>query len=181
MHSLDLPERVLAGPDEVITMPKSKKLDADETPGAQRISASSTTDGRKDRDPSSFGKKDERVSPGSRSIADVGSPDLAGGSASGVGNSVGVSMQWPDGGIRKKLSGSLPGYPEGANVEAQIRIETVVTPEGTVRSLKPVQKGNTRLEEAAMSAVRLWKFEPLHKSTPQKDQVCVVTFNFLLK
>ncbi len=181
-HSFDLPERMLAGPEEAIAIPKSRKLDADDAPGAERISASSSVDGRKDRDAGSFGTKDDRITPGSGALADgIGSPDMTGAEGSGIGNSVGVSMQWPDGGTRKKLSGPLPGYPEDANVEAQIRIETVVTPDGTVRSSKPVQKGNTRLEEAAMSAVRLWKFEPLRKSSPQKDQVCVVTFNFLLK
>lgn len=100
---------------------------------------------------------------------------------SGSGDSFGYSMNWLKGGTRKKLSGALPKYPRGTNVEAQISILAVVTPDGSIKSVQPAQKANTELENAAMRELRYWKFEPLRRSAPQADQSCVVTFLFRLK
>lgn len=106
----------------------------------------------------------------------LGSGEGGDGEGSGV-----FSMQWLHGLTRRKLSGELPKYPQGANVSAQVRILTVVFPDGTVRSVQPEQKANRLLEEAAMKAVRFWKFEPLGSSIPQVEQSCVITFSFKLK
>jgi TonB family protein len=72
-------------------------------------------------------------------------------------------------------------YPKGVNIEAQIRLEAQVMPDGRIRAVRPVQKGNTALEEAAIAKVRHWIFEPLALSIPQRDQNCVITFNFVLQ
>lgn len=180
---VQLPERTFAGPDEVLSVPATKKLDVDEKPLQQRSQVASNAKSQKDRGLSrGVGDKEKAMMPGAGEFAgDVVDPRASGVSGGDIGNSVSVSMQWSGGGTRKKVSGGMPEYPKGVNVEAQIKIETVVTPGGGVRSLKPAQKGNTKLEEAAMGAVRLWKFEPLRKSSPQKDQTCIVTFNFLLR
>jgi TonB family protein len=90
------------------------------------------------------------------------------------------SLQWLHGMIRRKLSGELPKYPQGASVSAQVRILTIVLPDGTVRSVQPEQKANRLLEEAAMKAIRFWKFEPLGSSLPQVEQSCIITFYFKL-
>lgn len=100
---------------------------------------------------------------------------------SGAGGTDEFSMSWLRGGTRRKLSGALPKYPPGVNVEAQISILAVVTPGGSVKSVQPAQKANTQLENAAMKELRYWKFEPLRSSAPQIDQSCIVTFNFRLK
>lgn len=100
---------------------------------------------------------------------------------SGSGEGYGFSMSWLRGGTRRKLSGALPKYPPGVNVEAQISILAVVAPDGSIKSVQPAQKANTRLEDAAMKELRYWKFEPLRSSAPQVDQTCIVTFNFKLK
>lgn len=182
-RTVQLPERTFSGPDEILPVPRTRKLDVEEKPLQQRAQYASSGRGTKDRGAGfGLGSKEKAVTPGAGEFAgDVADPRASGLSGGDVGSSVSVSMQWSDGGTRKKLSGELPEYPQGANVEAQIKIETVVMPNGSVRGLKPAQKGNTKLEEAAMSAVRLWKFEPLRKSSPQKDQTCVVIFNFLLR
>jgi len=93
----------------------------------------------------------------------------------------GFSMRWPQGMIRRKISGELTKYPSGINVSAQVKILTFLLPNGTVKSVQPVQKANRLLEEAAMKAVRYWKFEPLRSSLAQVEQSCVVTFYFKLK
>jgi hypothetical protein len=93
----------------------------------------------------------------------------------------GFSMRWLQGMTRRKISGDLPIYPSGTNVSAQVKIFTIVFPDGTVKSVHPVQKANRLLEETAMKAVRSWKFESLGSSLSQVEQSCVITFYFKLK
>ena len=100
---------------------------------------------------------------------------------SGSGDSFGYSMNWIGGGTRKKLSGAIPSYPPGINVEGRISILAVVSPDGSIKSVRPMQKANTALENAAMKELRYWKFEPLRRTVPQLDQSCVVSFLFKLK
>jgi outer membrane biosynthesis protein TonB len=82
---------------------------------------------------------------------------------------------------RRKISGELPKYPSGTNVSAQVKILTIVLPDGIAKSVQPVQKANRLMEEAAMKAVRYWKFESLGSSLAQEEQSCVITFFFKLK
>lgn len=99
----------------------------------------------------------------------------------GAGGGIGYSMNWLQGGTRRKLAGDLPKYPPGSKVEAEIRLFAVVMPDGSIGGIGPAQKGDTRLEEAALKEVRYWRFEPLKPSQPQKDQMCEITFLFTLK
>lgn len=182
-RAMDLPERTFNNGNEVIHVPVGKKLDVDERPAANRVAVAENSKSKKDRVGGiGLGSKEKFTTPGrGESAGDIADPMATGTSGADVGKSVSVSMQWSDGGTRKKISGALPVYPEGVNVEAQIKIEIAVQPDGSVKSLKPAQKGNTRLEEAAMKEVRLWKFEALRKSSPQRDQAGLVTFNFQLR
>jgi TonB family protein len=93
----------------------------------------------------------------------------------------GFSMRWLQGLTRRKINGELPKYPSGTNISAQVKILTIVLPDGTVKSVQPVQKANRLLEEAAMKAVRDWKFEPLRTSLAQVEQTCIIIFSFKLK
>jgi len=180
---VDLPERRFRGGDDVLKVPEARKLAPDERMSrtgarAERVGAG----GKESGTGIGPGSKERPATPGMGERAGrVAEPSGMGEDGGGVGSSVSASMVWGDGGTRKKISGDLPTYPDGVNVEAQIRIEAIVTPDGSVKSLKPALKGNTRLEEAAMKAVRLWRFEPLPRSTAQRDQTCLITFNFQLQ
>jgi hypothetical protein len=88
------------------------------------------------------------------------------------------SWQWTSGGKRKKISGVLPAYPAGVTATAQIKMEVMVAPNGHVRSVRPAQKGNAHFEEAASRELHKWRFEPLPRSFPQRDQRCLVIINF---
>lgn len=176
---MDLPERRLKTDEEVLRLPPAAKIAADGQSSRVRTQLAENSRERKDRGfGAGLGKKAKSVAPGKGES--TGEP-ASGAVGSGIGNNVSMSMQWTDGGTRKRLSGDLPEYPPGVKVETQIKIEVAVLPEGSVKSLRPVQKGNTALEEAAIRATRLWKFEPLRKSSPQREQSCVVTFNFQLR
>jgi len=181
--SLDLPERRSTTNDEVLRLPPTTKMAADEKPSRIRTQLAENTKGAKDRGLGlGIGQKEKFTTPGIRENAgEVVDPLAVGFAGSDVGKPVSVSMQWSDGGTRKKISGDLPEYPEGVKVETQIKIELTVLPDGSVKSLRPSQKGNMKLEEAAMKETRLWKFEPLRASSPQRDQTCLVTFNFELR
>jgi TonB family protein len=125
----------------------------------------------------------DRSGIGSSSKPSAGTTPYGFGSGEGGdGDGSGVfSMQWLQGMTRRKISGELPKYPQGATVSAQVRILTKVLPDGTVRSVQPQQKANRLLEETAMRAIQSWKFEPLGSSLPQVEQSCIITFSFKLK
>lgn len=118
--------------------------------------------------------------PGIYGSGGLGGSDLVG-DGSGGGNGLGYSMTWMGGGMRRKIAGELPNYPDGVKDGAQIKIFAVVMPDGSVKSVQPAQKANTKLEDVAMKEIRLWRFEPLRSNQPQIEQSCVVTFLFTLK
>ncbi len=173
---VQLPERSSTSRDQAIPLPNARKVDAPDVSGTMRRSTGSG--GRKDV---AAGKTGATARSESAVGTGGGTGRTQGTVVHGTGSSSLGTIRWIGGGKRRKLSGGLPQYPSGTNVEAQIRIEAVVTPAGSVKSARPAQKANARLEEAAMRVLRQWRFEPLARSLPQKDQRCVVTFNFKLR
>ncbi len=177
------PERRIPDPsEEILRVPKTEKLTT--------LEASSTMD----RTPStSQGERsvEGRRTLGQKELEDAGGLGRSQGAATpsaglyagpaAVDRGVSFNIQWLDGGTRRKLSGDLPQYPPGVNVSAQIKILAVILPDGTVKNLQPAQKGNQKLEDAAMKEVRFWRFEPLRASQPQVDQRCEITFLFTLR
>lgn len=178
-----LPERRIPDPSpEVLRMPQAEKMEtADRSAGNQKNPAVGTGD----RDALSGRNLGERES---RGTSDARSPIAADVSSIGAGSVVGdvdsgqlLSIQWKEGGTRRKISGDLPKYPSGVNVEAQVKILATVIPDGSVKFVQPAQKANTRLEDVAMAEIRYWRFEPLKSSLPQVDQICEITFLFRLR
>ncbi len=97
---------------------------------------------------------------------------------SGPGLGPGISaIDWGGGGNRSVLYKKLPDYPDNANTSAQIKIKFTVSQDGAVIDMIPLQKGDPALEEAAMSALRQWRFNPLEKD---KDMYGIITFTFKL-
>ena len=99
----------------------------------------------------------------------------------GTGGGQGYSLEWLQGGTRKKIAGELPVYPKATNVEAELSFYAAVDPEGTIKALLPAQKADVRLEQAVIEALRDWKFEPLASAFPQIEQTCQLRFIFRLK
>ena len=177
-----LPERRMADPTEdVLPMQKAEKKDLSNEGVASKRNIESEGVGERESSGRSIGDRDRSdpsaLLPGGTREPVSGTSGLGGDVEQGVS----FSIQWTQGGTRKKISGDLPHYPKGVNVEAQIKILTVVLPDGTVKSTQPAQKANTALEDAAMKEVRFWRFEPLRSSQPKNEQTCVVTFLFRLK
>lgn len=79
------------------------------------------------------------------------------------------ALQAQEEGQRKATVRVAPSYPELArkmNVSGTVRLEVTITPEGKVKSVKPIG-GHPVLVEAADQAVRRWKFEPGSSSTTE--------------
>lgn len=176
-----LPERKLASfSEESLPVPYLKKLETSEQPSIGGKIESGVKDNREQRIAVS-GQSAKDTSGGGIGTGTGGVQPEESETGSGVSRSVGFSIQWSDGGTRRKLSGSLPRYPEGVNVEVQIKVRTVVAADGSVKTVQPAQKANAQLENAAMKEIRFWKFDALKPDQPQIDQTCVVTFLFKLK
>jgi len=79
---------------------------------------------------------------------------------------------------RALLSGNRPGFPSGVQHGGTVKIRITVDPIGNVAAMVPVEKADSRLEEAAMSAIRTWRFSKLAKNYPQVDQQATATFIF---
>jgi hypothetical protein len=117
-----------------------------------------------------------KPSPG---IASLGSGNPFG--AEGGTGGGGFSLEWLQGGTRKKISGVLPQYPNGVNIEAELLFYATVDPDGSIKAILPAQKADSRLERSVIEALREWKFEKLAPSFPQLEQTCLLKFIFQLK
>ncbi len=176
-----LPERKSAKDNDVLPVPPHEKLDVAATPAARRSDTRGTGALRRDRPQSTGGRGQSSGNIDGR--GDTGGPGEGFGEGPGTtaGSGVSMAVEWAGGGTRRKLSGALPAYPAGESSDAQIRLEALVSPEGRIRSVRPVQKANARMEDVAMRAVRIWTFEALPPGVVQKDQTCLITFNFRVR
>lgn len=82
---------------------------------------------------------------------------------------------------RALLSGNKPQFPNDVQNGGTVKIRIVVDPAGDVLSMVPVEKADSRLDEAAMAAIRTWQFSKLAGNYPQVNQTAVATFIFKLE
>lgn len=82
------------------------------------------------------------------------------GSGRGKGDGFG-DIDWGGGGNRTVLNKVLPNFPKNVKSSSQIVLQFKVLPDGTVTSIIPLQKADPELEEAAILALKKWKFNPL--------------------
>lgn len=73
----------------------------------------------------------------------------------------------------------LPRYTEKVN--ARIRVQITVNPEGHIVRRIPLRKGNPQLEAAVMDALQQWRFNALPPAAPQENQTGTITFTFRLE
>jgi len=95
--------------------------------------------------------------------------------------SFGYDISWGGRGKRNIYFYVLPAYPPGVNKEIDIRLRFTILSDGTVGTVIPLIKADTRLEEAAINSLRRWKFEPLRKSQDQGEQTAVIVFPYRLE
>ena len=177
----------IAPSDEVVNMPATKKLSASDNPVPTFGGTKGVAEAQRESSASSSalgfpeGKEGVTGKPGIPGGSDVAPPFNEGGVGGSIASNVSYDVKWSGGGRRDLISGDLPKYPAGVNVNAQIRLRVVVQPRGTVKAIQPLLKGDTRLEDAAIREVRLWRFQRLQQEHQALDQVCTITFNFKVK
>jgi TonB family protein len=89
-------------------------------------------------------------------------------------------ISW-NGVARTLISGEKPRFPAEVQHGGTVKIRITVDPSGNVLAMVPVEKSDSRLEEAAMAAIRTWKFSRLAKNYPQVEQQATATFVFKLE
>lgn len=108
-------------------------------------------------------------------------------SSTGQGNeaegegSFGFDIDWGGKGTRKIYSFILPQYPEGVKKEINIKLQFTILPDGTVGTIIPKIKADTRLENAAINSLRQWRFEALSPGQKQVEQTAVIVFPYRLQ
>ena len=102
------------------------------------------------------------------------------GNASVEGN-FGFDIDWGGKGTRKIYSFILPQYPEGVKKEVNIKLQFTILPDGTVGTIIPKMKADTRLENAAINSLRQWRFEALSSNQRQVEQTAVIVFPYRLQ
>ncbi len=95
--------------------------------------------------------------------------------------SFGDDIDWGGQGQRKIYSYIIPPYPAGVDKEIDIRLKFVIMPDGTVGTIIPLTKADTRLETAAINSLKQWRFEPLNSYQKQVPQTAVIVFPFRLQ
>ena len=95
--------------------------------------------------------------------------------------SLGFDIDWGGNGTRKIYSFLLPRYPEGVKKEIDIKLEFTILPDGTVGTIIPKMKADTRLENAAINSLRQWRFEALRSNQRQAEQKALIVFPYRLQ
>jgi len=117
-------------------------------------------------------RKDIGTSDGTTEGSGLGNKGLGPGLGPGIG-----PIDWGGGGNRTVLYKKLPVYPPGVNTSAEIKIRFKVDKDGYVINMVPLQKGDPALEQAAMKALKQWRFNPLKED---KIMYGIITFTFKL-
>lgn len=78
---------------------------------------------------------------------------------------------------RQVLHREIPSYPEGVRKEVRVVLDFVVRPDGSVGEVVPIRRLEPALDEAAVEAMRRWRFAP----KPGSADSGRVTFVFVLR
>jgi len=82
---------------------------------------------------------------------------------------------------RRIIRKVIPLYPEGYNVETDVKVEIWVSPDGKIERLLLLKKGGNIFDQITLDALREWRFERLPLHLPQETQRGVVTFMYRLR
>jgi len=173
---IEMIEEVSKPEVENLTEDKSKEVKEVDLPIAENISEENVI---------KPAEKDKEVS--KESSTENNDPDLSSVTSTGQGNlaegdgSFGFDIEWGGTGIRKIYSFNLPKYPGGVSKEIDIKLQFTILPDGTIGTIFPKIKADTRLENAAINSLRQWRFEALDPLQNQVEQTAVIVFPYRLQ
>ncbi len=102
------------------------------------------------------------------------------GNGAGDGLGEGFGIDW-GGRVRKIYNYNIPSYPAGVTKDIDVKLRFSIMPDGTVGNIAVIKKADNRLEQVAIEALRLWRFEPLPKNSKQEQQITIITFPFRIE
>jgi hypothetical protein len=119
------------------------------------------------------GSKDIGTKDGITDGSGLGSRGTGKGKGYGFGD-----IEWGGGGNRIVLHKPLPKFPTGVNTNAELKFRFTVLPDGSVGRIIPLQKADPRLETAALTALRQWRFNVLKEDVVMEG---VIPLSFVLR
>ncbi|MDO8550453.1 MAG: TonB family protein, partial [Ignavibacteria bacterium] len=158
------------------TVDKSKEVKEVELPKAKNTSEENIIKPADKMKEESTTSKTESKEKSEDQVTTEGQGNLAEGEGS-----FGFDINWGGKGTRKIYSWPIPKYPEGVQKEINIRLQFTILPDGSVGSIIPKTKADTKLENAAINALRQWRFEPLSQNQKQVEQTAVIVFPYRLQ
>lgn len=107
---------------------------------------------------------------------------IGNGNGNGFGDGLGdgFGIDW-GGRIRKIYNYIIPKYPEGVYKEIDVQLRFAILPDGSVGKINVVKKADSKLEQVAIEALKLWRFEPLSGTLSGSTQMVTITFPFRLE
>ncbi|MGE5436149.1 MAG: energy transducer TonB [Syntrophothermus sp.] len=105
-------------------------------------------------------------------------PGLGVGSGTGGDGGKGYYIDWGGRGTRRITSYIIPKYPAGIYKNVDIKVEFSILPNGSVGTVRLINKADATLEGVALSSIKRWKFEPLNVD---KVQRAIITFPFRIR
>ncbi len=118
-----------------------------------------------------------------KSVGKEDGSDIAGtglkdrGTGRGAGDGFG-DIDWGGGGNRVLLSKKLPQFPKSVKSNARIELRFKVLSDGSVSQVIPLQKADPALEQAAINAIKQWRFNPLQEN---KEMWGTIPLTFILR
>lgn len=118
-----------------------------------------------------------------KSVGKEDGSDIAGtglkdrGTGRGAGDGFG-DIDWGGGGNRVLLSKKLPRFPKSVKSNARIELRFKVLSDGSVSQVIPLQKADPALEQAAINAIKQWRFNPLQEN---KEMWGTIPLTFILR
>jgi TonB family protein len=110
-----------------------------------------------------------------RNIGKKGADDLFAGlgdKGRGIGAGTGLGdIEWGGGGNRTIRYKKAPEYPDNVRATSRLVLEITVLPDGTVSRVVSKKKGDPRLENAAIKALKKWRFNPIDSNTVMIGEV----------
>ena len=175
-NQINMVEEIAKPEVENLTEDKSKEVKEVDLPLAVNTSDENVIKpAEKDKEKSDESTT-ENIDPNLSSVTSTGQGNLAEGDGS-----FGFDIEWGGKGIRKIYSFNLPTYPGGVKKEVDIKLQFTILPDGTIGTIFPKIKADTKLENAAINSLRQWRFEALDPSQKQVEQTAVIVFPYRLQ
>ena len=161
----DVPDEVVED-EEVITSSEAETISPETSANPNQVSTDKPAEPNRESRP-----------------AGAGVPDGTGGSSTGrEGTGTDEQKTAPfqiEGLNRVPVTTPVPAYSEKVN--AVIKVQITVDPQGRIIQRIPLMKGNPSLERSVLEALSEWRFNPLPANVPHENQVGSITFRFRLE